>query len=47
MKLEDYGYCSKTGKCFNPFGVKPAWVQKRAEKIRIALLMIRVEEAPF
>ena len=43
--MEDYGYCSKTGVCFNPFGVKPEWVQKRAHKIRHGLLIEQTEEA--
>ena len=47
MKLEDYGYCSKTGKCINPFGIKPEWVQKQAAKIRQQLLINETEEAPF
>lgn len=45
--IEDYGYCSKTGKCINPFGVKPEWVQKLAAKIRLGILMNQIEEAPF
>ena len=47
MKLEDYGYCSKTGRCINPFGIKPEWVQKLAAKIRLGLLIDQTEEAPF
>ena len=47
MKLEDYGYCSKTGKCINPFGIKPEWVQKLAAKIRLGLLIDQTEDAPF
>lgn len=47
MRLEDYGYCSKTGKCINPFGVKPDWVQRLAAKIRQQLLINETEEAPF
>ena len=47
MKLEDYGYCSKTGLCINPFGPKPEWVQKLAEKIRLRLLIEQMEDALF
>ena len=47
LKIEQYGYCSKTGVCFNPFGVKPEWVQKRAYKIRHGLLIEQTEEALF
>ena len=47
MKIEQYGYCSKTGVCFNPFGIKPEWVQKQAYKIRHGLLIEQTEEALF
>jgi len=47
LEIEQYGYCSKTGVCFNPFGVKPEWVQKRAYKIRHGLLIEQTEEALF
>ena len=45
MKLEDYGYCSKTGVCINPFGIKPAWVVRRAAKIRQQILINQTEDA--
>lgn len=47
IKLEDYGYCSKTGKCINPFGVKPEWVQNLAEKLQQKFLVKQTKEAPF
>ena len=47
MKLEHYGYCSKTGKCINPFGIKPQWVQNVAQKLRLKMLIQETEEAPF
>jgi hypothetical protein len=47
LEIEQYGYCSKTGICINPFGVKPLWVQKRAYKIRHGLLIEQTEEALF
>ena len=46
-KLKDYGYCSKTGVCINPFGIKPLWVQKLAERIRCNHVVNTAEEAPF
>lgn len=46
-KLKDYGYCSKTGICINPFGIKPLWVQKLAERIRCNHIVTTAEEAPF
>jgi hypothetical protein len=47
IMIEDYGYCSKTGKCINPFGIKPEWVQKQAAKIRQRILISQTQEAPF
>ena len=47
MKLESFGYCSKTGICINPFGTKPHWVQRVAERIRHKLLIEQTEDAPF
>jgi len=47
MKLEDYGYCSKTGICINPFGIKPLWVQRKAAKLRQKLLVEQTEDALF
>jgi hypothetical protein len=47
MKLEKYGYCSKTGKCLNPFGARPLWVINRARQIRMGLLIECTEEALF
>ena len=48
MNLEKYGYCSKTGKCLNPFGVKPREIQEEAARIRHEKLIAEeVEEAPF
>ena len=46
-KLEDYGFCSKTGVCINPFGAKPPWVIKLAASIRKRALLATTEEAPF
>ena len=46
-KIEEYGYCSKTGVCFNPFGVKPEWVQRLAKKIRQGITIEQAEEALF
>ena len=45
--LEAHGYCSKTGVCVNPFGIKPEWVQKLAERIRVQHILTNAEEAPF
>lgn len=47
MKLEQYGYCSKTGKCLNPFGARPLWVINRARQIRMGMLLEEVQEALF
>lgn len=48
MDLEKYGYCSKTGKCINPFGVKPREIQEEAARIRQEKLITEeTEEAPF
>ena len=48
MNLEKYGYCSKTGKCINPFGLKPREIQEEAARIRHEKLIAEeVEEAPF
>ena len=47
MKLEPWGYCSKTGICFNPFGTKPLWVQRAAEKIRKQHILVTADPAPF
>jgi hypothetical protein len=46
-KIEEYGYCSKTGVCFNPFGVKPEWAQRLAKKIRHGITIEQAEEALF
>ena len=46
-KLEQYGYCSKTGKCLNPFGARPLWVIKLAEKIRQGHVVTNTQEALF
>ena len=46
MNLEKYGYCSKTGKCINPFGLKPREIQEEAARIRHEKLITEeVEEA--
>jgi hypothetical protein len=45
--IENYGYCPLTGICLNPFGIKPLWVQKLAERIRLRILIEQLEEAPF
>lgn len=45
--MEKYGYCPKTGVCINPFGMKPEWVQRMAERIRLRILIEQLEEAPF
>ena len=44
--IEQYGY-NKQGVCINPFGVKPLWVQKLAERIRCNHIVTTAEEAPF
>jgi hypothetical protein len=44
--IEQYGY-NKQGVCINPFGVKPLWVQKLAERIRCNHVVTTAEEAPF
>ena len=45
--LESYGYCSKTGKCLNPFGARPLWVMKLAEQIRRNHVVTNTQEALF
>ena len=45
--LERYGYCSKTGRCLNPFGSRPLWVIARARKIALGMLIETTEEALF
>jgi len=45
--MEAYGYCSRTGICFNPFGVKPRWVQERAARIRQRIILEQAQEALF
>jgi len=45
--IEDYGYCPLTGICINPFGIKPLWVQKLAERVRCNHVVTTAEEAPF
>jgi hypothetical protein len=47
MMLERYGFCSKTGRCLNPFGARPLWVIRRAFLIRQRLLLETLEAAPF
>ena len=47
LKIEQYGYCSKTGKCLNPFGARPLWVIKLAEKIRRNEVVTNTQEALF
>lgn len=48
MNLEKYGYCSKTGKCINPFGLKPREIQEAAARIRQErLINEETEEALF
>ena len=47
MKLEAYGYCSKTGRCINPFGIKPQWVQRLAAQIRQRVVLMQTEDALF
>ena len=45
--VEDFGYCSKTGRCFNPFGIKPRWVMKRAAFLRQMAVVESTEAAPY
>jgi hypothetical protein len=45
--IEDYGYCSRTGVCWNPFGIKPAWVIKLANQVRKQYFLDQAEEATF
>jgi len=45
--MEKYGYCPKTGVCINPFGMKPEWVQRIAERIRCNHIVTTAEEALF
>ena len=47
MTLEQYWYCSKTGKCLNPFGAMPLLVIKLAEKIRQGNVVSNTQEALF
>jgi hypothetical protein len=44
--IEQYGY-NEHGVCINPFGVKPLWVQKLAERIRCNHVVTTAEEALF
>ena len=44
--IEQYGY-NEHGICINPFGIKPLWVQKLAERIRCSHIVTTAEEAPF
>ena len=44
--IEQYGY-NKYGICINPFGIKPLWVQKLAERIRCNHVVTTAEEALF
>lgn len=45
--MEYYGFCSRTGRCFNPFGIKPEWVIRKAAMLRLQDLIQETEEAPF
>jgi len=44
--IKQYGY-NEQGICINPFGVKPLWVQKIAERIRCSHVVTTAEEALF
>ena len=44
--IKQYGY-NEQGICINPFGIKPLWVQKIAERIRCNHVVTMAEEALF
>lgn len=45
--LEQHGFDPQTGVCVNPFGQKPAWAIRLADKIRAKRDLEDAEEAPF
>jgi hypothetical protein len=43
--LEEFGICSRSGIIYNPFGQKPEWALRKAEKLRQQFCLTNAKEA--